>query len=320
MTRDDPPSSAPPAAEHPDGESGLANAPERRTAFDFVGELGGRRIDRRHLLISGSATGIAATAAGLGVVFTRAQDATPVGDTTGHDMAEMAPGPPTNQGFTVFVPAHAAIVQAAAARLIPTDEHGPGATEAGVVYFIDHQLARGNISFRGKVYQLGPFLPGAPTQGNQSALPLRDRFRLGILALDAYAQETYGRGFVACSPQEQDRLLSDLEQGIPESFGETAIQAEPLVEAPTEVPIGLDTSAGVSVGARAFFTLLLSWTRAGFFSDPVHGGNRDMVGWKLIGFPGAHISYVDEIEHYNQPFQGEYISLGQYQEQVGGGG
>lgn len=39
----------------------------------------------------------------------------------------------------------------------------------------------------------------------------------------------------------------------------------------------------------------------------------------LIGFPGAHISYFNEIENYNQPFEGDYISLGQYQEQVGGG-
>jgi gluconate 2-dehydrogenase gamma chain len=284
--------------------------------------VGGRRIDRRRLLISGSATGIAATVTSLGVASSRSQEATPApatlaGDMTSHGMAGMAAGAQTNQGFTVFVPYHAAVVQAAAARLIPTDEHGPGATEAGVVFFIDRQLARGNIGFRGRVYQFGPFLPGEPTQGDQSALPLRDRLRLGIIALDAYAQDTYGRGFVACSAQEQDRLLSDLEQGIPEPFGDVAIQAQPLVEAPTERAIGLETDVGVHVGAQAFFTLLLSWTMAGFFCDPVQGGNRDMVGWKLIGFPGAHISYFEEIENYNQPFQGEYISLGQYQEQVG---
>jgi gluconate 2-dehydrogenase gamma chain len=302
---------------------GEGESPERRTAVDLEGELGGRRIDRRRLLIRGSATGIAATAAGLGAAPSRAQEATPapatpVGATAGHDMAGMAAGP-MNQGFTVFVPYRAAIVEAAAARLIPTDEHGPGATEAGVVFFIDRQLAKGNMGFRGKTYQPGPFLPGVPTQGDQSALPLRDRFRVGILALDAYAQDAYGQGFVACSPQEQDRLLSDLEQGIPETFGGTTIQAQPLVEAPTEGSIGLETAAGAAGGAQAFFTLLLSWTMAGFFCDPVQGGNRDMVGWKLIGFPGAHVSYADKIEQYNQPFQGEFISLGQYQAQAGDG-
>src|SRR5438105_1866570 len=33
------------------------------------------------------------------------------------------------------------------------------------------------------------------------------------------------------------------------------------------------------VGAQAFFNLLLTHTIGGFFADPVHGGNRDMVGY-----------------------------------------
>jgi len=38
---------------------------------------------------------------------------------------------------------------------------------------------------------------------------------------------------------------------------------------------------------QAFFDLLLQTPIEGFFSDPIYGGNRDMIGWKLIGFPGA---------------------------------
>jgi gluconate 2-dehydrogenase gamma chain len=30
------------------------------------------------------------------------------------------------------------------------------------------------------------------------------------------------------------------------------------------------------------------------FADPVYGGNRDMVGWKLIGYPGAQRAYTPE--------------------------
>jgi gluconate 2-dehydrogenase gamma chain len=30
------------------------------------------------------------------------------------------------------------------------------------------------------------------------------------------------------------------------------------------------------------------------FCDPAYGGNRDGVGWKLIGFPGAQWGYSDE--------------------------
>ena len=287
-------------------------------------EVGRRRLDRRRLLATGAATGAAATAVTLGVGATRSQDATPAaGSTPGmgaHDMGEMAPGPETNQGLTYFVPFQAAIIQAAAARLIPTDDNGPGATEAGVVYFIDRQLAKENMGFRGKEYQLGPFQAGEATQGEQSALPVRDRFRLGIFGLESYAQQTFSKGFVDCAPEEQDKLLSDLQQGMPENFGGSSMQAAPLTTEPTEgVQISPDVQAVVTVGATAFFNLLLNWTIAGFFCDPVQGGNRDMVGWKLIGFPGAHISYAEDIEKYNTPFEGDFISLGQYQEQVGGG-
>ncbi|MEJ0068963.1 MAG: gluconate 2-dehydrogenase subunit 3 family protein [Pseudomonadota bacterium] len=34
----------------------------------------------------------------------------------------------------------------------------------------------------------------------------------------------------------------------------------------------------------------------GFFADPIYGGNRDMVGWKMIGFPGARYDYGDWVE------------------------
>ena len=26
--------------------------------------------------------------------------------------------------------------------------------------------------------------------------------------------------------------------------------------------------------------------RQGFYADPVYGGNKDQIGWKVIGFPG----------------------------------
>jgi gluconate 2-dehydrogenase gamma chain len=147
-----------------------------------------------------------------------------------------------------------------------------------------------------------------------------ERFRVGIFGLEGYAQQTFGTGFVDCTPEQQDQLLTDLSEGKPEGFGGIALQAAPLTTAPSEgVQISPDVEAVVSVGAEAFFNLLLQWTMAGFFCDPVQGGNRDMVGWKLIGFPGAHISWAEHIENYNTPVDVEYISLGQYQEQVGGG-
>ena len=50
--------------------------------------------------------------------------------------------------------------------------------------------------------------------------------------------------------------------------------------------------------ARGFFAQLLSITQAGFFADPIYGGNRDKAGWKLLGFPGLPATYADKIDAY----------------------
>jgi gluconate 2-dehydrogenase gamma chain len=36
-----------------------------------------------------------------------------------------------------------------------------------------------------------------------------------------------------------------------------------------------------------FFTLVRQHTLVGFLADPIHGGNRDGIGWKHIGFEGG---------------------------------
>jgi gluconate 2-dehydrogenase gamma chain len=48
------------------------------------------------------------------------------------------------------------------------------------------------------------------------------------------------------------------------------------------------------------------------FCDPVHGGNRDMIGWQLIGFPGPRMSYYEEIDTlYGKAYRPKPVSLAQ---------
>jgi gluconate 2-dehydrogenase gamma chain len=83
------------------------------------------------------------------------------------------------------------------------------------------------------------------------------------------------RGFDRLTPAEQDRKLTEIEQ------------------------------------AR-FFELLHQNTLEGMFCDPLHGGNVDMVGWQLIGFPGPHMSFLNEIEQYRgEAFRPRPVSLRQ---------
>ena len=39
--------------------------------------------------------------------------------------------------------------------------------------------------------------------------------------------------------------------------------------------------------SKDFFKMVLEDVYEGMFSDPVYGGNRDLAGWKLVGYPGS---------------------------------
>ena len=48
------------------------------------------------------------------------------------------------------------------------------------------------------------------------------------------------------------------------------------------------------------------------FCDPLHGGNVDMVGWQLVGFPGPRMSNFNDIDqHYGEAFRPKLVSLEQ---------
>ena len=78
-----------------------------------------------------------------------------------------------------FSAAEVAFVDAAVARLIPADELGPGAKEAGVTYFIDQQLF-GGWGAMAKMYRQGPHPEGTPQQGYQSPLTPQEIYRAAI--------------------------------------------------------------------------------------------------------------------------------------------
>ena len=63
------------------------------------------------------------------------------------------------------------------------------------------------------------------------------------------------------------------------------------------------------VDAQGFFSALLKDVPEGFFCDPIHGGNRDMVGWKMIGFPGIRYDYRDWIGRHNERYPYPPVSV-----------
>jgi gluconate 2-dehydrogenase gamma chain len=123
----------------------------------------------------------------------------------------------------------------------------------------------------------GPFSSTPlPTQGLQSPLVPRQQYRLGLAALETYCKTSFGgRNFVQLNTDEQEKLLTGMEKG--------EIQFQ-------------------NFSSRMLFAAIYANTMEGFFSDPLYGGNRDMAGWKLVGFPGVRYDFRDVIEKPNHAY------------------
>src|ERR1700749_2074321 len=131
------------------------------------------------------------------------------------DPNEAYPAVPVRPGGYLFFSAdEAAVVDAIVDRLIPTDELGPGAKDAGVTTFIDRQLM-GPYGGHDWLYMQGPFAAAPlPTQGLQSPLVPRQQYRLGLAALQSYCTSNFaGRSFVQLTVDEQEKLLTGMEKG-----------------------------------------------------------------------------------------------------------
>ena len=136
-------------------------------------------ISRRGLLRAGLATGVVAASSVLPIatVYGAGSANAPADPHAIHQAQQPATQTTPLGGFTYFNTFQAEIVNAAAGRLIPTDANGPGAIEAGVVFFIDQQLSA-SYGLVGRRYEHGPYAMGTSTQGDQSGMDMRDRYRL----------------------------------------------------------------------------------------------------------------------------------------------
>ncbi|MGA2665682.1 MAG: gluconate 2-dehydrogenase subunit 3 family protein [Nitrososphaerales archaeon] len=210
----------------------------------------------------------------------------------------------STRAFQIFTPTEVTLVEAIASTMIPTDSNGPGAKEAGVVYFIDGQLAS-KYGVSGHMYMQGPFVQhdlttavtpaeapriftaqngqaytvGANTSfsaGTMKTVPdngmryqynfnLRYFWHLGLQALETYSQTAYGGLFEDLSAADQLKALQDLYNNVPTQANFNSI-----------VP-------------SDFFYELFFMVYSGFTMDPMYGGNQGMVGWLLTGNNGVNM-------------------------------
>src|SRR5699024_2618318 len=118
-------------------------------------------------------------------------------------------------------------------------------------------------------HSLHDALPISPTPRYQTRMNRGELFLAGIRRIQEVSEEEYGETFVALDAEQQDKILQMFEAG--------------------EVEMN-------AVAPVTFFNFLLQITLEGVYSDPVYGGNKNKMGWKMKEYPGQRMGYKEEIE------------------------
>jgi gluconate 2-dehydrogenase gamma chain len=240
------------------------------------------KIERRQFLVK---AGMATTLAGGALVGAPAEPAVAQG-AKAPPASATPPSPLEPPGYLTLTDAEAAFLSAVADTMIPADNLTPSGTDCGIVVYADRQLA-GAWGGGAKLYRAGPFVGDAkPEQGYQLPLTPRQLFAVGIAAVNRWSRTTKGHDFDRLPADQRAAALTELETGKAELDG---------------------------VSPKLFFEALLDIVMEGMFADPIYGGNRDKVGWKLVGFPGLPAVYNHLIVKYrDQPYVVEPKSIADF--------
>ena len=273
-------------------------------------------------------------------------------------------------GFTQLSIDQQQLLEPVVETIIPSDSTGPGAKEAGVIYFIDRQLA-GDYGLSGNMFMDAPHIPpgipntapalsvvpsaawaalptgvggngsiasisyagasrmftvanptttytvnygitASPRVGSginyQYPINMREFWRLGLKALQNYANTKYGGNFQTLSGSNQLTCLQDLWSNKP-------------------VPTANDLTGFSNLLPSDFAYELTFMTWAGFLMDPLYGGNQNMVGWTYVGYNGVNFGnfYNEGLSQKNlmvasSPTRLKPASLAQYQNAASGTG
>lgn len=231
------------------------------------------RISRRQLVGGGAA------ALGGGLV------AGVLGTSGGNQHSHRSHSHEPHARLRVLRPAEAAVASALADRVFPPDADSPGATDIGVVQYLDGQLA-GDWGAGARFYRRGPFHePDESGLGYQLPLTPRELYKHVLPRIDEHARRRHGDVMAALPPEQQDEVMTALEQG--------------------KVDLGLGQGPN-GFDSAAFFTMFLENVKEGLFADPIYGGNRDVAGWKWIGYPGDPMVYGDSYFYFFSSWRTPY--------------
>ena len=172
----------------------------------------------------------------------------------------------------------ATFIEALVNVMCPADEHSPNGVDCGLATYIDLQLA-GPYGKGAGLYRQGPFRSGKLELGWQIPLTPEEFCKAGIAAADAACVRQHGKSFAELSPTDADEFLK-------------AVQADRVRDEAVSLSLWFN-----DVIYRLFVEAC--------FADPMYGGNRHAVFWKMIGYPGLPATHtLDVVRYRGKPYPG----------------
>lgn len=186
-------------------------------------------------------------------------------------------------GYVWLRPDEQAFVEALVNHMCPADPLTPNGVDMGLHIFYDRSFA-GNWGQGDRLYLQGPFRSGTANQGYQLGMTPAQLFRAGTEGLAVYCMATYQKPFDQLSADAREAVLKGLQSG--------------KVALPNGVP------------AATYFAQLLQMFYEAMFADPIYGGNKNKLGWKLVGYPGVNTANkVNIVKFANKPYRPEPASI-----------
>jgi gluconate 2-dehydrogenase gamma chain len=186
---------------------------------------------------------------------------------------QAAPAP-----YQSLSPDEASFVEALVNIMCPADEYTPSGVDCGLATYIDRQLAGPYGKGAGR-YQRGPFRSGKPQLGLQLAITPEEFCKAGIAAADAACRRDLGHGFSQLA----------------------AMEAESFIKAVHEDRVKVEDLSLSLWFNEVVYPLFIE----ACFADPMYGGNRDAVFWKMIGYPGLPATHTLDMTRYRgKPYPG----------------
>ena len=184
----------------------------------------------------------------------------------------------SGRGYESLSLDEAAFVEALVNVMCPADGHTPSGVDCGLATYIDRQLA-GGYGKGERLYMRGPWQRGKPEFGYQLPLTPEQYFKTGVAVANRACHARHGKEFAELSQSDADAFLDALSK-----------------ETDEEKQFSLSSW---------FNQIVYPLFVEACYADPIYGGNRDKVFWKLIGYPGLPATHTtDMTEFRGKPYPG----------------